>query len=58
MSFASSAGAQTGSPSERGWRANGADTVFDFGNGQTLTLQNVTLGNLNAGDFPVRVSGS
>jgi Ca2+-binding RTX toxin-like protein len=29
----------------------GADTVFSFGGGQTLTLQNVTLGALNAGDF-------
>ncbi len=29
----------------------GADTVLDFGGGQTLTLQNVTLANLNAGDF-------
>ncbi len=30
---------------------SGGDVVFSFGNGQTLTLQNVTLGNLNAGDF-------
>jgi Ca2+-binding RTX toxin-like protein len=29
----------------------GADTIINFGGGQTLTLQNVTLGNLNAGDF-------
>ncbi len=29
----------------------GADTIIDFGAGQTLTLQNVTLANLNAGDF-------
>ena len=29
----------------------GADTVLDFGAGQTLTLQNVTLANLTAGDF-------
>jgi Ca2+-binding RTX toxin-like protein len=29
----------------------GADTVIDFGNGQTLTLQNVTLGNLTSADF-------
>ncbi len=29
----------------------GADTIIDFGAGQTLTLQNVTLGALNAGDF-------
>jgi Ca2+-binding RTX toxin-like protein len=30
---------------------SGGDVVFNFGNGQTLTLQSVTLGNLNAGDF-------
>ena len=29
----------------------GADTVLDFGGGQTLTLQSVTLGSLTAGDF-------
>src|SRR6185436_1628474 len=29
----------------------GADTVIDFGNGDTLTLQNVTLAALVAGDF-------
>ncbi len=29
----------------------GADTVIDFGAGQTLTLQNVTLANLSSGDF-------
>jgi Ca2+-binding RTX toxin-like protein len=29
----------------------GADTVIDFGGGQTLTLQNVTLANLDASDF-------
>ncbi len=29
----------------------GAHVEFNFGNGQTLTLTNVTLGNLNAGDF-------
>src|SRR6185369_9422526 len=31
----------------------GADTVIDFGNGDTLTLQNVTLAALVAGDSPV-----
>ena len=30
---------------------NGANTVIDFGSGDTLTLQNVTLGNLTASDF-------
>jgi len=30
---------------------NGADVVFDFGQGNVLTLNNVTLGDLNAGDF-------
>ncbi len=29
----------------------GADTIIDFGAGQTLTLQNVTLANLNSNDF-------
>jgi Ca2+-binding RTX toxin-like protein len=29
----------------------GADTVIDFGGGDTITLQNVTLGNLTAADF-------
>jgi hypothetical protein len=29
----------------------GADTIIDFGGGQTLTLQNVALANLAAGDF-------
>jgi Ca2+-binding RTX toxin-like protein len=29
----------------------GADTVIDFGGGQTLTLQNTTLASLAAGDF-------
>lgn len=30
---------------------NGADTVFDFGGGDTLTLKNVAIANLTAGDF-------
>ena len=30
---------------------DGDDTVLDFGNGDVLTLSNVTLGNLEAGDF-------
>ncbi|WP_169979782.1 calcium-binding protein [Tautonia rosea] len=29
----------------------GSDTVIDFGNGDTLTLSNVTLGNLTSADF-------
>ncbi|MEQ1709129.1 MAG: calcium-binding protein [Terricaulis sp.] len=29
----------------------GADTIIDFGGGQTLTLQNVALANLSSGDF-------
>ena len=30
---------------------DGADTILDFGNGDVLTLNNVTLGSLVAGDF-------